>query len=100
MSNEFTPIQRTIFKADGSIRTELGYTSDMLDKMAALLSKEVDEELIKRIAPKFGYIKEHTCQDIGDRGSFRCSHCLVEWNGAENHDFLHCPSCGAKVVPE
>lgn len=64
--NEVTPIERTIFEPDGNIRMEFGYTSDMLDKMAALVSKEVDEELMKRIAPNFGYVKEHTCHTDSD----------------------------------
>ena len=41
-----------------------------------------------------------TCHDIGDRGDFRCSSCLVEWQDANNHNFRFCPSCGAKVVGE
>jgi hypothetical protein len=38
------------------------------------------------------------CHDIGDRGNFRCSSCLTEWQDANNHDFRYCPSCGAKVT--
>ena len=112
MINEFAPIQRTTVEADGSVRTEIYYTSDMIEKMADLLVKEVDEELMKFIAPKFGYVKERTCKRLPatsdtvcivermgcsmEFGYWKCSKCGCEcFEGAR-----YCMNCGAKVVPE
>lgn len=112
MIDEFAPIQRTTHEADGSIRTELIYTPDMIDKMAASLVKEVDEELLKRIAPKYGYVKERTCRPMpatsgtvcivvrmgfsNEFGYWKCSECGCEcFEGAR-----YCMNCGAKAVPE
>lgn len=111
--SEFTPIERMTVGDDGSVRVEMGYTPDMLDKMAALISREVDEELMKRIAPQFGYVKERTCTSdeqvetchLNKVHSFyfdarRCDNC---WNIAvydSKHEPRCCPYCGAKVVEE
>lgn len=103
--NEFTPIERMTVGNDGSVRVEMGYTHDMLDKMAALISRKVDEELMKRIAPQFGYVKEQTCHNLKAEwpSLFECDECGYDnsdtYTGSEPN-FKFCPNCGAKVVKE
>lgn len=71
------------------------------DEHAKRVGMMIDSATLNRIAPTlnmFGWYKREDCHDIGDRGDFRCSKCLVEWQDSANHDFLYCPSCGARVV--
>lgn len=90
--SEFTPIERMTFGNDGSVKVEMGYTPDMLDKIAALASRKFDEELMKRIAPQFGYVKERTCKRLpSDNGE----ECIVIGHGVEMHfGYWKCSECG------
>lgn len=74
----------------------------IVDEHARRMGLMLDAATLNRLAPRlntFGWYKREDCHDIGDRGDCRCSKCLVEWQDAANHDFLYCPSCGAKVMP-
>lgn len=90
---------------------QLEYDAGRLDALSFYATDRADNNvatmtlmLAGRLQDTASYLEAHlktesfeTCSDIGDRGNFRCSACLVEWQDAENHDFRFCPSCGMRV---
>ena len=85
---------------ENGMTAEFEYTEDVLDEMVRRINKQLDEELMARLATQHGYVKERTCSDISEPSKyyFKCSECRTQLEMAEWITIYYCPNCGASVT--